>query len=263
MAQKLVNFCRTADTLAMAPAKPHQHNTAALVRQRIEGGGERFWRFSDFEDLPFAAVAQTLSRLARSKRLRRLSRGLYYHPRQTVFGESLPNPAALQALAGDKAPIFPAGLAAANLLGFSTQSGRNAEIATTATSLPRTLLGNATIVHTRRPAAWRKLEREEGALLEFLRQAGRTSELPPEETTRRTLALLATDGRHSHLARVAATEPPRVRALLGAFGEELAADPTTLKRLRQSLNPLSRFDFGPFANLPTAKAWQAKTGGAA
>jgi len=247
----------------METARTQPGSTTNLVRQRIEDGGERFWRFSDFSDLPFPAVAQALSRLSRTKRLRRLSRGLYYRSRKTVFGDSLPNPAALQDLATEKAPLFPAGLAAANLLGFTTQTGGRTELATTATSLPRTLVGKNTVVHTRRPAAWRRLTQEEAALLDFLRQRGRTSELSPEETTRRTLALLGNEDRFKQLAGVANTEPPRVRALLGALGEALAADATSLACLRQSLNPLSRFDFGAFAGLPTASAWLAKTGSGA
>lgn len=247
----------------MAPVRAHPRTTTARVRHWIEAGGERFWRFADFRDLPFSAVAQALSRLTRANLLRRVTRGVYYRPRQTTFGESQPNTAALQALASEKAPVFPAGLAAANLLGFTTQSPRAAEVATTAASLPRTLVGEATIVHTRRPAAWKQLSREDAALLDFLRQAGRTSELPPAETAKQTLAQLAADGRYARLLRAAVTEPPRVRALLGALGEAHGVDDRQLARLRRSLNPLSRFDFGAFASLPTATAWQARVAGAA
>jgi hypothetical protein len=35
------------------------------IRSMIGSGGERVWRFADFDGLPPAAVAQTLSRLAR------------------------------------------------------------------------------------------------------------------------------------------------------------------------------------------------------
>jgi len=35
-----------------------------LIRNRIEAGGERLWQHDDFRDLPSAAVAQVLSRLA-------------------------------------------------------------------------------------------------------------------------------------------------------------------------------------------------------
>src|SRR6185437_4321709 len=40
-------------------------NTAETVRRRIEAGGEQVWRLADFAEMPFMAVAQTLSRLAR------------------------------------------------------------------------------------------------------------------------------------------------------------------------------------------------------
>lgn len=62
----------------------------------------------------------------------------------------------------------------------------------------------------------------------------------------------------ARLARAAEKEPPRVRALLGAFGQELGTDPAPLKRLKSSLNPLSRFDFGELRDeLRHASDWQA------
>lgn len=64
-------------------------------------------------------------------------------------------------------------------------------------------------------------------------------------------------GTYDRAARTALDEP-RVRAMLGALGEELEADPRTLKRLRNSLNPLSTFDFGLLRDLPAAKKWQAR-----
>jgi len=46
--------------------------------------------------------------------------------------------------------------------------------------------------------------------------------------------------------------------MLGALGEELQMPPRLLERLRASLNPLTRFDFGPLQVLRTASEWQAK-----
>lgn len=46
--------------------------------------------------------------------------------------------------------------------------------------------------------------------------------------------------------------------MLGALGKELGKRPRALKRLRASLNPLSRYDFGMLKVLPGAKRWQAK-----
>ena len=237
---------------------PPKRQIAASIRQRIEKGGERLWRLDDFRDLPFAAAAQTLSRLAREGVIERLSKGLYYRTRDTAFGKSRPNPANIQKLASKRKAVFPAGVAAANLLGFTTQTARRSEVSTIALSLPRKLVGPDTVIHARRPEAWISLSDRESALLDFLRRGGSTGELSSELTIQRTLALLAERGCFERLLEVADTEPPRVRALLGALGERLGKKDATLKRLRASLNPYSRFDFGMFAGLPNARLWQGE-----
>lgn len=237
---------------------PGPRQIAKSIRQRIDEGGERLWRFEDFQGVPVSAVAQALSRLARQGKLQRLSKGVYYRARHTALGRSLPNPAAIRRLAAARKTVFPAGVSAANLLGFTTQATGRSEIATSALSLPRKLVGAETVIHTRRPEAWAGLSQPEAALLDFLRRGGKTSELSPEETVNRTLALFRHRGRFERLLQVADSEPPRVRAILGAIGEELAKKPATLKRLRASLNPLSRFDFGMLKDLPSASRWQAK-----
>jgi hypothetical protein len=229
-----------------------------IVRQRIERGGERLWRFEDFRDLPSSAVAQALSRLTRQGLLQRLSKGVYYRPRQTAFGKSLPNPAVMQKLASRRKPVFPSGIAAANLLGFTTQMAGRGEVATSALSLPRKLIGSDTLIHTRRPDAWAGLSDADAALLDFLRRAGNTSELSEEETLRKTLALFSEKGRFERLLKIADTEPPRVRAIMGAIGEQIGKKPAALRRLRDSLNPFSRFDFGALHGLRHAKTWQAR-----
>ncbi len=237
---------------------PGSHRTAAIVRQRIEREGERLWRLEDFSDLPFAAVAQALSRLTRSGMLERLSKGTYYHTRETAFGKSRPNPSAIQKLASRRKTVHPSGVAAANLLGFTTQSSRQGEVSTSGLSLPRKLVGTHVIIHTRRPEAWARLSEADAALLDFLRRGGATSELSPEQTVRKTLTLLAEKGRFERLVKVADSEPPRVRAMLGAIGEELGKSESAIRRLRASLNPFSRFDFGSLSGLAGARNWQSK-----
>jgi hypothetical protein len=231
--------------------------TAKSISRRIEHGGERLWRFEDFAGFPPTAIAQTLSRLARSGKLQRLSKGIYYRPRQTSFGKSMASPAALQKLL-PKGRAFPSGISAANLLGFTTQMPKQKEIATSAGSLPRKLVGADTIIHTRRPAHWDKLTDEEAAWLDFLRNAGKTSELSPEETANKAIALLKEKGRFERLLKIAISEPPRSRAILGALGDEMGKKPAMLNKLRDSLNPLSRYDFGLFATVSAARSWYAK-----
>jgi hypothetical protein len=213
---------------------------------------------ADFDGMPFTAVAQTLSRLARQGAIQRLGKGLYYRPRQTAFGPSRPNTTQIRSLYATESKVFPAGIAAANLLGFTTQNPGRIELATTGSSVPLILAGEHAIVHTRRPEAWGSLSEIDAALLDFLRNRGESSELPPAETAGKLLAYFREPGRFPRLLNIASTEPPRVRAMLGAIGQQLGYSQKRLLALRKGLNPLSRFDFGHLAVLAHAKEWQAK-----
>ena len=229
-----------------------------VVREKIESGGERIWRARDFVALSGSAVAQTLSRLRKEGVIERIGKGLYYRPRQTIFGKSRPNPSMIRALVGERAKIFPAGLSAANFLGFTTQNPAKAQLATTARSVPRLLRGDHISVQINRPVEWENLSPADAAILEFLRLRGEQSELPEWETLKRLLSLLSEDGRFERLFAAAHAEPARVRAMLGALGEQLGAPSEQLKKLRDSLNPLTRFNFGALSGLVHATRWQAK-----
>ena len=231
---------------------------AKTVQDQIEAGGERFWRLTDFENMPFTAIAQALSRLFRLGMIQRLGKGLYYKPRQTAFGPSKPNPSQLRSLPIFGKGIFPAGCAAANLLGFSTQQAARLEVATNGLSLPRLIVGKETLIHTRRPESWQELSYKDAAILDFLRQRGSFSEFSPEETVDKLLQHFHDTGRFKHLLQVAMSEPPRVRAILGAIGQELGYSEKQLSDLRKSLNSLSKFDFGHLVALKYARQWQAK-----
>jgi hypothetical protein len=102
------------------------------------------------------------------------------------------------------------------------------------------------------------LSPEEGAILEILRERARSSDLPPEETIRRLRQALSGEERYRRLVKAATAEPPRVRAMLGALGQELDMPPALLNRLRGTLNPLTRFDFGILDALRHAREWQAR-----
>lgn len=233
-------------------------NVAKTVREKIEEGGERAWRLVDFDGMPFTAVAQALSRLARQGVIQRLGKGLYYRPRQTAFGLSKPNRAQIRSLPIGRRGVFPAGIAAANVLGFTTQNAAKVEVATDGPSQPRLIVGKETVIHTRRPEAWRELSEMDAALLDFLRNRGESSDLSPEETVGKLLEYFREPGRFGRLLKVAPSEPPRVRAMQGAIGQQIGQPESRLSALRKSLNPLSRFDFGGLAALEHAREWQAK-----
>ncbi len=225
------------------------------IETRINAAGERLWRHTDFPDLPAAAVSQALSRLARRGMLTRVRQGLYYHSRPTVLGPSQPGTTALarQAL---RHPSHPSGATAANLLGLSTQNPGVAQYATVASDTPRNLKGVR--LGVRRPRSRKDLTEIEGAVLETLRDRASSSELDPEETKEQLLQVIRREGIFARLAAAAVDEPPRVRAMLGAIGQELDVAPELIVELRASLNRLSRFDFGMLRSLRHAAEWQAK-----
>ncbi len=205
-----------------------------------------------------ASLSYNLVPLVVIPQLRRVSKGIYFRPRQTALGESQPNPAALQQMIAGKLKLFPAGIVAANMLGLTTQIPKRREMATAASSIPAKMFGPDVMVHTRRPEAWNRLSQSEAALLDVLRNRADNSELSAEDTVQRLLRLLKEDHRLEHLMQAAKTEPPRVRALLGALGQQLGYAPDALRELKQSLNPMSRFNFGLFMHLKHARTWQAK-----
>ena len=218
-------------------------------------GGERYWQLSDLSDLGATASAHALSRLAASGELQRVRKGLYYRPKQTAIGPSLPSAtAALAQTFG--APLHPSGLSAANALGLSTQNPARGEFATPAAAGPGAL--HDAVVHTRRPHTRRGLTAREGALLELLRERARSSDLNPQDTVERLLPLVRGPAVFRRVATAALAEPLRVRAMLGALGQQAGAPAAALLDLRASLNPISRFDFGPLSALKHAGEWQAK-----
>ena len=260
--KKLDNFARQYNNYYMRSnsikSGLDQPTTADTVRRRIQSGGERVWRFVDFSGMPFPALAKTLSRLTRTGMIQRLGKGLYYRAKQTAFGPSKPNISKIRSLPVLRKGIYLSGMAAGNLLGFTTQNPAKAEISTDGSSLPRLIVGKETIIHTRRPEAWRNLSQTEAALLDFLRNRGDSSELSAKETKKKLLEHFMAPGLFGKLLKVAESEPPRVRALLGAIGQEIGQPKNKLVELKTSLNQLSRFDFGILNALSYAQEWQAK-----
>lgn len=234
---------------------PSPDSAATQVRERVLAGGERYWSLSDFRGLSAGAVAHALSRLAAEGVLQRVRKGVYYRAKPTAIGPSMPSASGVVAYTA-AAPLHPAGLTAAGELGLTTQNPGVPEFSTPAAGAPSALRDAK--VRTRRPAARAGLDAQDAALLELLRDRARTSDLSPQRTIRRLLGMLSDPARFRRLADVAMTEPPRVRAMLGALGEEAGAPEAAVRDLRESLNPLTRFDFGALGDLPNARAWNAR-----
>jgi hypothetical protein len=227
------------------------------VRTRIEASGGRFWRNDDFGDLPAPGVSQALSRLCRIGVIQRLRRGLYYEACLTIPGPNQPNMALVRTLAARGKRVFPAGMAAAHLLGITTRIPTLIEIATSAACLPRLFAYSRVIVH-KRPPRWRTLTETDAALLDVVRNRGLYSALSPDETVQKLIEYFREPGCYERLLEVAETEPTSVRAMLGAIGEQIGQPDAVLYELGDTLNPFSRYDFGILSALPYAQHWMVK-----
>lgn len=224
------------------------HTVATKVKA---GGDDRLWTYGDFPAVTRTALAAALSRLVKTGVLTRVRRGVYYRPKKTLFGVSTPAPEAFADAilrARGEAPL-PAGVAAFNQLGLTTQMSGAITRATRRSAAP-TDIGNIRLYTTLRPLdAQKGIRPEEYAALEALRKITRVPDTSPRYVLER-LGLLIHRGELDfvRLARFARAEPPRVRALLGALGEELRhthvstrVPVKTLEELRESINPLTTF----------------------
>jgi hypothetical protein len=238
-----------------------KESVSKAVEKTAKANAGKFVRVSDFDPTKAVAVMKALSRMSASGELERVSKGVYYVPRSTLLGQSQPaaSSVAEKVLKGKSRPI---GTSAANLLGLSTQVPARDQIVI----YGQAKVDSRVLRPKRRkgsPGATETLANADAAVLEVLRDRGRFSELDDADTVDVLKSVLARllklePQRLRQLVNVALSEPPRARAMLGAFLEEIGATPRFWQPLRDSLNPLSKFDFGAFHGLQTAKRWQAK-----
>lgn len=200
----------------------------------------------------------------------RIRRGVYYRPKSTLFGLSKPDPKVLADAvlkARGESPM-PSGISEYNRLGLTTQMSGAVTRATRRRVAPDTVGGVRLYARTRPLDAQKGIRAEERTALDALRDIARIPDALPADVLRR-LGTLFRSGELDfvRLARFARPEPPRVRALLGAMGEELRyanigrrVPLEVLRELRESLNPLTSFAvYGARAALPNAAAaWRIK-----
>ena len=231
-----------------------EKTVSSTVERRMKRRPGRLFTYADFNDLPATAVAPALSRLRARGEIRRARKGVYYVPRRTVLGEVPADPVVVGELVS-RGRSHLAGLSAANALGLTTQVPARTELAVEdrRPTPPRGVAFKPRIGTNRRG-----LRPLEAALLEVLRDINHLSDLPAPETARKLRRLLADDSARARILRSAVSEPPRVRAMVGALAEHAGAGDEELRRLRKTLNPTTCYDFGPLSVLASARKWGAR-----
>lgn len=183
-------------------------SVAGAVRHRVERARPgKFFRRRDFEGTD-RAVESALSRLVAEGELVRVRRGLYWRGKTTRFG--MTHPTVLETAVAVGGPgTGPAGVAAAQLLGLTTQVPATVEVAVPG-KVPDPMRG---VQFRSRPYSRRerRLTPVEVAVLEVLRDP-HSAEVPWPRVEERIRELLADGTVRAQVLDAEATSEPRVQA---------------------------------------------------
>lgn len=237
--------------------RAHDASVATAVKTRIlRRPTKTLWSYTDFSDLDTSAVAAALSRLARCGKLHRVRRGIYHHPRLTAFGQSRPDPALVaEVIFKDRRSVPVRGY---HRLGLTTQVSNELKRAVDHPTRVKPIKGINIRTVTRPISRQKGIRDDERAALDALRNIRRLPDTNIADTLSRVKSLMKNGTlAPRRLARFAAVEPPRVRALVGALVETVGHHSEAVDALRKSLNPLTRFKVPARRDiLPTGAEWQ-------
>jgi hypothetical protein len=208
----------------------------------------------------YTTAAKALERLQKQGVIKKVSKGVFYKPEQTVFGELQPDYAELlrpYLFEEGKRIAYETGTSLYNRLGLTTQMAFRIKIASRGKRINinrGTLKADAVKSYTEVTDT----NYETLGLLDAFKDIKRIPDCSVAQAVRRLSAILKTlnDKQAETLIKYALLYPPRVRALLGAIFENNGSKVKGLDKLKDSLNPLSTIKLGlKEAELPTKSQW--------
>lgn len=207
----------------------------------------------------YAATAKTLERLIKKGVLKRVSTGVFYKPKQTVFGELKPKEEELlknYLFENDKRIAYITGVSLYNRLGLTTQIPKVIKIA----SRDKRIFASIGNLKGKPVKSYIDVSDKNYYVLEIL-DALKDFKQIPDMDKRSGLLLLANEIKKwdkkdkKLLLKYALKYPPRTRAILGAIVEAFM-EVEEIKPLKESLNPLSQYEYKITEDiLPNAKNW--------
>ena len=211
------------------------------------------------ETLPRNNVRVALDTLVAHGKIRKLDRGRYYKPKETIFGEMEPGiEEILRDLVLDKyrKPIgYLTGDIVFAHLGLTTQI--TTQILIGVNKYRRSIKrGRYTVTFVEQPNPIKKENIELFRLLDALRFIKDIQATTPEEVVEKMSFLIGRldEKKQKRLVELALNYRPYVRALLGAIMEKNQAGDALVTKLRKSLNSLTTYKFYISEEIvPTAK----------
>jgi hypothetical protein len=229
-----------------------------LVESKILNTSDynRIWSYSDFKEVPFDSVAKALSVLCQKKTIKRVQKGFYYRPKQTILGETIPDYLKLVFLKLDKKGAFygVSGLSGFNNIGLTTQVPN---ITTIACDCPMINTGKIKFIQRKKPHSGSVIER---IVLDALIDIDKIPDTTESKTILKIKELINTNKINiNDLGISALSETARARALIGALGQELTLDKELLVKLKASLNPSTSYFLKVDSVLKYAQEWNIKS----
>lgn len=207
----------------------------------------------------YAATAKALERLIKKDVIKRVSTGVFYKPKQTIFGELMPREEELlknYLFDNDKRIAYITGLSLYNKLGLTTQVPKTIKIA----SRDKRIFASIGNLKGKPVKSYIDVSDKNYYILEIL-DALKDFKQIPDMDKKSGLLLLADRIKKwekkdkTLLIKYALKYPPRVRAILGAILENFITS-EDVKPLKESLNPLSQYEYNIVETiLPNAKNW--------
>jgi len=213
------------------------------------------------EPQEFGAAAKAIERLIAKGVIKRVSTGVFYKPKKTVFGELKPNEEELlkpYLFEKGKRIAYITGTSLYNRIGLTTQIPKSIKISS---RIKRITVTNGNVKAT--PVkSYVDVTDNNFYLLELLDALKDFKQIPDLDKSS-AIKILSKKLKELNptetklLVKCSLAYPPRVRGFLGALLEKFKTS-ADLTELRKSLNPLSKYAYGIENSLSTAKNWNIK-----
>jgi hypothetical protein len=205
------------------------------------------------------AVIKALNRMVESGKIAKMSKGKYYKPENTPFGNLQPKQAqVVKDLLEDDGKIigYLTGYSIYNQLGLTTQVSNTIQIGKNEVR-PNFKRERYTISFVRQKNTITKEYIPLLQILDAIRYIKKIPDATIESSCKRLLAILEnlSDKDQSTLVRLALKYPPATKAILGALLDELQQNSLT-EQLYKSLNPITKYKLNGVGKvLSTIEKW--------
>jgi hypothetical protein len=208
----------------------------------------------------YLTAAKALERIQKEGLIKKISKGIFYKPKSTVFGDLKPDYMELlrpYLFENGKRVAYETGIALYNSLGLTTQMAFRTKIA----SRGRRISINRENLKADPVKSYAEVTDNNYKILGLLDAFKDIKKIPDctvEQAVRRLSAIVRElkEKQKTFLLKYAMKYPPRVRALVGALLENTGVKTKTVQTLKNSLNPLTTINLGVDKEvLPTKSNW--------